>query len=71
MLRALDDPYAGYLTAEQFSVESQDIKGFFEGIGAEVGVRDGRITIIAPMPDAPAEQAGIRPGDLILDIAGA
>lgn len=70
MLRALDDPYAGFLTAEQFSVESQDIKGFFEGIGAEVGVRDGRITIIAPMPDAPAEKAGIRPGDIILEIAG-
>ena len=70
MLQALDDPYAAYLTAEQFSVESQDIQGFFEGIGAEVGVRDGRITIIAPMPDAPAEQAGIRPGDIILEIEG-
>ena len=70
MLRALDDPYAAYLTADQFAVETQDIKGFFEGIGAEVGVRDGRITIIAPMPDAPAEQAGIRPGDIILEIEG-
>ena len=70
MLQALEDPYAGFLTAEQFSVESQDIRGFFEGIGAEVGVRDGRITIIAPMPDAPAEQAGIRPGDIILEIEG-
>ena len=70
MLRALDDPYAAYLTPDQFAVESQDIKGFFEGIGAEVGIRDGRITIIAPMPDAPAEQAGIRPGDIILEIEG-
>ena len=70
MLRALDDPYAGYLTPEQFTLESQDIKGFFEGIGAEVGMRDGRITIIAPIPDTPAEQAGIRPGDVILEIEG-
>ncbi len=70
MLRALDDPYAAFLTAEQFSIDSQDIKGFFEGIGAEVGLRDGRITIIAPMPDAPAELAGIRPGDIILEIEG-
>lgn len=70
MLQALDDPYAGYLTAEQFSLESQDIKGFFEGIGAEVGMRDGRITIIAPIPDTPAEEAGIRPGDVILEIDG-
>ena len=70
MLQALDDPYAGYLTSEQFSLESQDIKGFFEGIGAEVGMRDGRITIIAPIPDTPAEEAGIRPGDVILEIDG-
>ena len=70
MLQALDDPYAAYLTPDQFRLESQDIKGFFEGIGAEVGMRDGRITIIAPIPDTPAEQAGIRPGDVILEIDG-
>ena len=70
MLQALDDPYAAYLTPEQFRLQSQDIKGFFEGIGAEVGMRDGRITIIAPIPDTPAEQAGIRPGDVILEIEG-
>ena len=70
MLGALDDPYAAYLTPEQFKLESQDIKGFFEGIGAEVGLRDGRITIIAPIPDTPAEEAGIRPGDVILEIEG-
>ena len=70
MLQALDDPYAAFLTKEQFSIDTQDIKGFFEGIGAEVGLRDGRITILAPMPDAPAELAGIRPGDLILEIEG-
>ena len=70
MLRALDDPYASFLNPEQFALESQDIKGFFEGIGAEVGLRDGRITILAPMPDTPAEEAGIRPGDIILEIEG-
>ena len=70
MMRALDDPYAAFLDPEQFSLESQDIRGFFEGIGAEVGIRDGRITILAPMPDTPAEKAGIRPGDIILEIEG-
>ena len=70
MLQALDDPYAGFLTAAQYDLESQDIQGFFEGIGAEVGVRDGRITILAPIPDTPAEKAGIRPGDVILEIEG-
>ena len=70
MLGALDDPYAGFLNAAQYELESQDIKGFFEGIGAEVGMRDGQITILAPIPDTPAEMAGIRPGDVILEIEG-
>lgn len=70
MLQSLDDPYASFLNADQFGVESQDFKGFFEGIGAQVGMRDGRLTIIAPMPDSPAQQAGIRPGDVILSIDG-
>ncbi len=70
MLAALDDPYAAYLDREQFSLERQDIQGFFEGIGAEVGVRDGHVTVLAPMPDSPAEGAGIRPGDIILAVDG-
>jgi carboxyl-terminal processing protease len=68
MLQALEDPYASYLDPEQFEVESQDFKGFFEGIGAQVGMREGRLTIIAPIPDTPAERAGIRPGDVIMEI---
>ena len=70
MMRALDDPYAAFLNPDQFALETQDIQGFFEGIGAEVGVRDGQITILAPMPDTPADKAGIRPGDIILEIEG-
>jgi carboxyl-terminal processing protease len=70
MLRAMDDPYASFLTAEQFAVESQDFKGYFGGIGAEVGVRNKQITILAPLPGAPAELAGIQPGDVILEIDG-
>ncbi len=70
MLQSLDDPYASFLNAEQFGVETQDYKGYFEGIGAQVGMRDGRLTIIAPIPDTPAQRAGIRPGDVILGIDG-
>lgn len=70
MLTALGDPYAGFLDREQFSLEREDIRGFFGGIGAEVGVRNGSIIIISPMPDAPAEAAGIRAGDLILEVDG-
>ena len=70
MLQALDDPYAGFLDQEQYSLESQDIRGFFGGIGAEVGIRDGVITILSPMPDTPAEAAGVKPGDVILEVDG-
>lgn len=70
MLSAIGDPYAGFLNREQFPLERQDIQGFFEGIGAEVGIRDGSITILAPMPDSPAEEAGIKPGDVILEVDG-
>ena len=70
MLIALDDPYAGFLDSEQYSLEKEDIQGFFGGIGAEVGIRDGVMTILAPMPDTPAEAAGIRPGDVILEVDG-
>ncbi len=70
MLRALDDPYASFLNEEQFSLESQDIRGFFGGIGAEVGIRDGVMTILSPMPDTPAEAAGVKPGDVILEVDG-
>jgi carboxyl-terminal processing protease len=70
MLQSLDDPYASFLNAEQFGVEFQDYQGFFEGIGAQVAMREGKLTIIAPMPGTPAERAGIRPGDIILSIDG-
>ena len=70
MLEALDDPAASYLTRKQHSVESEDIKGSFSGIGAEVIMRDGRITIVTPIDDTPAERAGIRAGDIVLEING-
>ena len=68
MLDALGDPYSAFYNVEQHKIATQDLKGFFEGIGAEVGIRNGQVTILAPMPDTPAERAGIRPGDVILEI---
>ena len=70
MLTALGDPYAGFLDEEQYSLEREDITGFFGGIGAEVGIREGVITILAPMPDTPAEAAGVNTGDVILEVDG-
>src|SRR5207249_1007838 len=45
-----------------------DIKGAFEGIGAEIGMRQGLLTIVSPLKDSPAEKAGLKAGDKILKI---
>ena len=70
MMDSLDDPHAAYLAPDQYSMMRQDIQGYFEGIGAEVSVRNGLITIVAPIPDTPADEAGIEPLDVILEIDG-
>ena len=70
MLEALNDPYASYLDPERFAEEESKIQGVFEGIGAQVGMRDNLLTVIAPLPDTPAERAGIRAGDVILEVDG-
>jgi len=70
MMLALDDRYASFLDAKQYSVESQDLRGFFEGIGAQVVMEEGLVTILAPLPNTPAAKAGLEPGDAILAING-
>ena len=70
MLEATGDDHAAYLDPDQYSFQRQDIRGYFEGIGAEVTVRNGLITIVAPIPDTPADEAGVKPGDVILEIDG-
>jgi len=68
MLEALDDPYSAYLDAETYQLSLSDLAGKFEGIGAYVAVKDEQIIIIAPIADSPAAEAGIKAGDIILEI---
>ena len=70
LLTALNDPHASYLSAEQYASEQEGYRGFFEGIGAQVALTEAGLTVIAPIPGAPAEAAGILPGDLILEVDG-
>jgi len=70
MVEALDDHYTSYLDTTAYELWTRSIEGKFEGIGAYVEVKDEQITIVAPIPDSPAEQAGIRAGDVILEIDG-
>jgi len=72
MLEALDDRYTSYISPETFRLEQEGFEGKFEGIGATVEqTADGkRIVIVAPLPDTPAERAGIKAGDIILAVDG-
>jgi carboxyl-terminal processing protease len=51
--------------AKQFQ---DDIRGDFQGVGMEIGVKDGVLTVIAPLKGTPAERAGLRSGDMIIAI---
>lgn len=70
MLEALDDPYSSYLDAETHQLSLGGLEGEIEGIGAQVAIRDEQLTIIAPIVDSPAAKAGIRAGDIVLEIDG-
>jgi len=70
MVEALDDPYTAYVDAETCQLSLSSFKGKIEGIGAQVSIKDEQIMIIAPIPDSPAARAGIRAGDIVLEING-
>lgn len=70
MVEALDDPYSAYLDAKTYQLSLSDLQGKFEGIGAYVGIRDGQLMVIAPIPGSPADKAGIKAGDTILEVDG-
>jgi carboxyl-terminal processing protease len=65
-----EDPYTTFLPPQQSKSFEQDIQGSFGGVGFEMGMRDGILSIIAPLKGTPAEAAGLRPGDLILEVDG-
>jgi len=68
LVAALGDPYSVFLPPDVASIFVEDLSGSFEGIGAEIGMKDGTLTVIAPLPGSPAERAGVLAGDTILAI---
>ncbi len=70
LVEVLDDPYTYYLSPDVSQLGLSNLEGKFGGIGAMVTVRDEQITIIAPIAGSPAAKAGIRAGDVILEVDG-
>lgn len=70
LLEQLKDPYSEFLKPEAYRALSEATTGNYGGLGIQIDVRDGWITVIAPLPDTPAERAGIQSGDLIVGIDG-
>jgi carboxyl-terminal processing protease len=70
MMDYLGDPYSAFLDPEAYQQSLAVFEGLYEGIGAEVGLRNGEITVIAPFAGSPAERASIRAGDVILEVDG-
>ncbi|HLR03600.1 MAG TPA: S41 family peptidase [Virgibacillus sp.] len=70
MVNSLDDPYSAYMDSDSMGEFNQSIESSFEGIGAEVSMVGGNVTIISPIKDSPAEKEGLRPNDQIKSIDG-
>ena len=70
MLEELD-PHTVYFSGEELSAMSENMEGNFEGIGVEFIVRDDTLMVVASIPGGPAEEAGMRAGDRILEVDGA
>lgn len=71
MIKAvIDDPYTRFLDVKGFEQMQIDTQGEYGGIGIMVGIKDDKITVVAPFEGTPGQLAGLRPGDVIVSIDG-
>ncbi len=70
LVDSLDDPYSFFLPPAEKQEFTDSMSGLFQGVGMEVDVKDGILTVVSPIKDAPAYKAGIKAGDLISKIDG-
>jgi carboxyl-terminal processing protease len=64
------DPYTVFMPPEDAKIFDGDVSGSFEGVGMELGMRDGIITVVSPLKGTPAYKAGVKSGDKLLFING-
>jgi carboxyl-terminal processing protease len=70
MLEQLKDPYSVLLTGDDYKALTEQTSGNYAGLGIQIDGRDGWITVVAPLPETPAERAGVQTGDQIVEVDG-
>jgi len=70
LVDAEGDPYTTFFTPKETKEFESSIKGSFEGVGMELGLKDGVITVVAPIPESPSAKAGVKSGDKVIAIDG-
>lgn len=70
LVGAAGDPYTVFFNPEDAKKFAEELQGSFDGIGAEIGMKEDQVVIIAPLDDTPAKRAGILSGDAVLAIDG-
>ncbi len=70
LVEQLDDPYSEFLGPEAMEAFDDSLNGEFSGVGIEITLKDGVLTVIAPLEGTPADRAGVRAGDKIIAIDG-
>ncbi len=68
IVNSLKDPHSVYLPPQDAKKFSEDISGSFGGVGMEIGKKDGRLVVVSPLKDTPAEKAGLKANDFIIKI---
>lgn len=70
MIDALGDPFSAYMDPEEYREQNAPLEGEYSGIGAWVDVSGEWLVVISPMPDSPAEKAGLKPNDIFVAVDG-
>jgi carboxyl-terminal processing protease len=68
MVASLGDPYTTFLTPDQNKEVQAQLNGTYEGVGIQLGYKDNKMVVVAPLDGTPAKLAGVRSGDLVLKI---
>lgn len=70
LVDSLGDPYSTFFPPEEYKSWQESLSGEYSGVGIEITLRNGRVTVVTPFPGTPAYAGGIRPGDWIMAVDG-